>query len=352
MSDQFGFELWACLILDLFSVLKQVWSEIEKSLRGAIRVFKFSTNIVTGRPYISIADVGNSLFGSSAILSGILEAIVSPSNVMINALNLRSSFINPGGLLMGSSAACGFNKAKYCDIRDTLSRMLRNLLVDMDRFGLEIGQINLDDIGYDLSNMFNLMNAPFRFLEGLLNDIDGIFFGKIEKEICKFIEERLKGKPKVVSGFTGILIGMIPQLSLILFSAMSSQSFSGFDREGDRSNDFTDIADELERNGFKRAASELREGRVDKFLKMQEGEETSEGAISSVIDDAINSNVPIGLKSYLFELQQPVAEVAARKYYSGKVRSFMVNSSRNMKSMEESENIILSSWINGTSTIT
>ena len=342
LNETFGFELWACLLLDLASLLKQTWSKLSARLRSAINVFSIKKNILGRKPFGSIPGIGMDLFRSSPIISEILSSIINPSDALIDSLGLRSSFLNPGTLLGGNSAVCSYNKTKYCDLSQTLSRMIKNLMSDLDRIGFNIGNISLDDLGIDLEGVVNFLNGPFRFLERQMRKIDA-FAQRIESDICNFIEKRLRGVPGSVTGISGALMAMIPAISAIMFS--SSPSAIGGIGDHESGNRYSDMVERLEKAGYNRAADLLRSGNIVEFLSIEEGYETYEGAMNYEMKKIIEKTSDIGLKSYLIELSPVIEEQMWEKTSGQEFRRSMTKSAQNKEISEALKEGSILSWL-------
>ena len=341
-EEEFGFEIQACLILDLLSILHQISSRIIKSIESMIAKLKFSNDIVTGGKFGRIPNIGLSILQGIPGISGIMDAILNPSDAAIQFLGIRNSFINPGSFLAGSSAVCGFNKAKYCDLSSTLTRMIKNLLFDLDMASLSLGNLDIDSISFDISGLLDFLNKPFNFLRKQINKIkEGI--ADFEKSVCTFISKRLKGRPKAVTGFRGLMLGMIPALSAALL-ASSTMTLGG--TSGNQSNTINEVADDLERNGLDRAAQTLRDGDISTFLAMRETNSTFTGSIQdTLVDLEYNNTVDFVARSYANELKPVVKEIDHEQKSTSTFMDRQIIAAENRKSSYELDTKLRTQWI-------
>lgn len=318
LQEKLGFELWACLLLDLAEKIKQVWTKIKSAMTKAISILNFKKNVINNGPFGKVPPLGTALIGNGAKVKGLLNTVLNPSDAAIDLLGVRSSFLNSNQLLAGNSSICGQNHAKYCDISRNLSAMIRDLFKNLDRFGMKLGNLNIPS--WDQDALLDFLNIPFEKLNGFIEEGDK-HMNNLFKEICSIIERRLSRAPKSLTGIRAVMLGMLP--FILTLQPGLSPSYWGMEENPK----FEKIAEQLRKFGYEDMAEELSSGNPMVLLRSRPINATTAGQIATLLRDTAkdtDKNTP-RLAAQARLAADAFETIHSRKIISGRVRELVVN---------------------------
>lgn len=261
MENEFRFEVWACLLFDVAEWIWEKWQVINRamnSIASSIRVIK---SLIEGSPIGFIAGLQQVGFGSLADIKNALNSTLKLGTVATETIGVRSTLSRAGLPLPGGrsgAGVCGNNQGKYCSIRESLKKFFEEFEAELDAFEISLGGLDLN-YGDKLRSYSDALDVYLNDMQAAINENNKYMRG-LFKDVCTFIDRRLRGVPKSVSTIQAALAGIV-----ILVTQAPSLGITL-----ERSPTLERLRDRFINDGFLAAAEKLREGDIEGFLNLSE----------------------------------------------------------------------------------